>query len=659
MFKHAINIFKIYKTILSNAYSINIFEISSLYVTIGAVMKMILACSSLKKSFQGIDLLKDITFKIEEHDKLAIIGVNGAGKTTLLKILCNEESYDSGDIFWSKETTLGYLSQHNTLNQELSIYDALLDVFKPLIKKEKRIRELELMMAQTQQLDSIMKEYDQLTYEFEKDGGYTYQSQIKGVLKGLGFKEETWDMNIAILSGGQKTRIALGRLLLLKPKLLLLDEPTNHLDVESIEWLEGYLKSYPHAIIMVSHDRYFIDQITNHIIEIENGKSTLYKCSYEEYALIKKHNREVELKHYIDNQKEIKRMQESIDLLKSYNREKQVKRAESKEKALDKMEKLDRPESSPQAIQIQFQPLIESGYDVLKVKDLAMKFDKPLFENIQFDVKKQERVALIGPNGIGKTTLFHIILGDYAPLHGKVKLGSKVMIGYYDQEHTSLSFHKTIFQEMRDTYPQMNNTEIRTACASFQFKGEDVFKTIDMLSGGERGRIVLMKLLLSRSNFLILDEPTNHLDIESKEVLEDALMSFQGTILFISHDRYFINKLATKVVEMSAHGSHTYTGNYSQYIENKSVAPIGKEKNIDYLESKKIQAQLRKQQNELKKIEQQISDLEKKIQEYNEMLHHEDILNDYQKYNDVIKQLDEANRQLEDSLEVWENLQSD
>ena len=356
---------------------------------------MILACSSLKKSFQGIDLLKDITFKIEEHDKLAIIGVNGAGKTTLLKILCEEESYDSGDIFKSKESTIGYLSQHNTIDPQLTVYDALLNVFQPLIKKEERLRVLEQLMTTTQDLDSIMKEYDQLSYEFERDGGYTYQSQIKGVLKGLGFEEETWNMTMSILSGGQKTRIALGRLLLLKPSLLLLDEPTNHLDVESIEWLEAYLKSYPHAIIMVSHDRYFIDQVTNQIIEIENGKSTLYKCSYQEYAIIKKHNREVDLKHYIDNQKEIKRMQESIDLLKSYNREKQVKRAESKEKALEKMEKVERPDALPQSMKIQFQPVVESGYDVLKVKDLAMAFDQPLFENIHFEVKKQERVAFI------------------------------------------------------------------------------------------------------------------------------------------------------------------------------------------------------------------------------------------------------------------------
>lgn len=620
---------------------------------------MILACSSLKKSFQGNDLLKDITFKIEEHDKLAIIGVNGAGKTTLLKILCEEESYDSGDIFKSKETTIGYLSQHNTIDPSLSIYDALLDVFKPLIKKEKRIRELEQIMATSQNLDSIMKQYDQLSFEFERDGGYTYQSQIKGVLKGLGFEESTWDMKVGILSGGQKTRISLGRLLLLKPSLLLLDEPTNHLDVDSIEWLESYLKNYPYAIIMVSHDRYFIDQVTNQILEIELGKSTLYKCSYQKYAIIKKHNRDVELKHYVDNQKEIKRMQESIDRLKSYNREKQVKRAESKEKALEKMEKVDRPDTLPSSMKIQFQPLVESGYDVLKVKDLAMSFDKPLFENIHFEVKKEERVALIGPNGIGKTTLFHILLGRLVQKSGKMKLGSKVMIGYYDQEHTSLSFQKTIFQEMSDTYPQMTNTEIRSACASFQFKGEDVFKTIDVLSGGERGRVVLMKLLLSRCNFLVLDEPTNHLDIESKEVLEDALLSFEGTILFISHDRYFINKLATKVVEMTPHGSKTYSGNYTTYLDHKNVVKVEKEKNISYLEQKKNQSELRKQQNQVKKIEKQISELEDKIASYNLLLHDEDILNDYQKYNDVIKKIDQSNLELEQLMETWETLQTE
>ena len=621
---------------------------------------MILAVSALKKSFQGIDLLKDITFKIEEHDKVAIIGVNGAGKSTLLRILMNEESYDSGDIFQTKGTTIGYLSQHNTIDPSLSIYDALLEVFKPLIKKEERLRELEHMMAENHDLDSIMKEYDQLSYEFDTQGGYSYTSQIKGVLKGLGFEENEWNMPIGILSGGQKTRISLGRLLLLKPDLLLLDEPTNHLDVNSIEWLEGYLKSYPHSLIVVSHDRYFIDQVTNTIIEIENGKSKTYKCNYTKYAQIKKHDRDIELKHYVDNQKEIKRMQESIDLLKSFNREKQVKRAESKEKALEKMEKVEKPEALPSTIRIQFQPLLESGFDVLTVKNLAMEFDKPLFKNINFEVKKQERVALIGPNGIGKTTLLKILLEQLFPSDGKFTLGSKVMMGYYDQEHTSLSYTKTVFQEISDAYPKMTNTEIRNIAATFLFKGEDVFKTMDMLSGGEKGRVVLMKLLLSKSNFLILDEPTNHLDIESKEIIEDALSSFEVTILFISHDRYFINKLATKVVEMKSDSSETFMGNYDDYL-NKRIEykeDKVKEVNIDYQEKKRLQALKRKQDNELKKIEKAITALEEEINSLTEQLHSEEVLNDYKKYNELTKLQEEKEEELEKKMEEWELLQA-
>ncbi len=619
---------------------------------------MILACSSLCKSFQGELLLNNITFKIEEHDKLAIIGVNGAGKSTLLKILCQQESYDSGEIHKPNNVTIGYLSQHNTIDYDMTIYEALLDVFKPLLAKQDRMRELEAQMAIESDLEAIMREYDRLSNEFENANGYSYESQLKGVLKGLGFNENEWDMKIGILSGGQKTRVALGRLLLLQPDLLLLDEPTNHLDVNSIEWLENYLKNYKGAMIVVSHDRYFIDQVSNAIMEIENGKSTLYQCSYDQYAIIKKHNREVELKHYYDNQKEIKRMQDSIDLLKSFNREKQIKRAESKEKALERMEKVDKPDSLPQNIRIQFNSEVESGYDVLTIKNLAMSFDQPLFENISFEVKKQERVALIGPNGIGKTTLFHMILQDYMPTNGKIKLGSKVMIGYYDQEHESLSYYKTIFQEISDTYPDMTNTEIRNACASFQFKGDDVFKTIDMLSGGERGRVVLLKLLLSKCNFLILDEPTNHLDIESKEVLEDALLSFNGTILFISHDRYFINKLATKVVEMTNHSAYTYTGNYTTYVERKEHQTIKKETNTAYLEKKAQTSNQRKHKNKIKKIENDISKLENQINDANQLLISDEIVNDYQKYHELSLNIEEMNKQLEELLEEWEELSS-
>ncbi len=624
-----------------------------------AVMNMILSVSSLSKSFQGIELLKDITFKIEEHDKVAIIGVNGAGKSTLLKILTKEENYDKGDIIMNKDMTIGYLSQHNTINPNFTIYEALLDVFQPLIKKEKRLRELEQMMSDPTTLDLIMKEYDQLSYEFDREGGYSYTSQIKGVLKGLGFNDDEWQLPIHILSGGQKTRVSLGRLLLLKPDLLLLDEPTNHLDVPSIEWLENYLKSYPHALIVVSHDRYFIDQVTHTIIEIENGKSKTYKCHYNEYALIKKHNRDVDLKHYIDNQKEIKKMQESIDLLKSFNREKQVKRAESKEKALEKMEKIEKPDALPSTIRIQFKPLLESGFDVLTVNNLGMSFDKILFENVSFEVKKQERVALIGPNGIGKTTLFRILLQELYPSSGKFTLGSKVMLGYYDQEQTSLSQSKTVFQEISDAYPKMTNTEIRNIAATFLFKGEDVFKSMDMLSGGEKGRVVLMKLLLSKSNFLILDEPTNHLDIESKEILEDALLSFEGTILFISHDRYFINKLANKIVEMKADGSQSFMGNYDDYLNKREAKEekIVKEVNVDYIEKKKIQALKRKQENKIQKIEKDITQLEEEIASLNDSLHQEDVLNDYKKYNEYVALLDQKEKELEEKMMEWENAQ--
>lgn len=622
-------------------------------------MQMILSISSLSKSFQGLDLLKDITFNIDNHDKIAVIGVNGAGKSTLLKIINEQESYDNGSINKAKGITIGYLSQHNTINESLSIYDALLEVFKPLIEKEKRLRELESLMGTSYDLDSIMKEYDSLTVDFEEHGGYSYLSSIKGVLNGLGFSNDQWDTPIGILSGGQKTRIGLGRLLLTNPDLLLLDEPTNHLDVHSIEWLEGYLKGYNKAILVVSHDRYFIDQVTNSIIEIENGKSKIYRCKYNDYALIKKHNRDIELKHYVNNQKEIKRMQESIDTLKSYNRQKQVKRAESKEKALEKMEKVDKPEALPDTIRIQFNPLLESGFDVLTVKNLGMSFDHDIFTNCNFEVKRQDRIAIIGDNGIGKTTLFKILLGELIPSYGKFIIGSKVMMAYYDQEHTSLTSNKTIFQEISDAYPKMTNTEIRNICATFLFKGDDVFKTIDMLSGGEKGRIVLMKLLLSKSNFLLLDEPTNHLDIESKEILEDALLSFDGTILFISHDRYFINKIASKVVEMKNNGCNTFIGNYDYYLQKRVIEESTniKKDTSKYVERKQKQASIRKQNNMIKQIEQDITNIESKLNHLNELLHLDEVINDYNKYNDCLKEIDILEKELEDKMNEWEKIQ--
>ena len=556
---------------------------------------MLIECSNITKSFQGIPLLKDITFKVDDHDKIAIIGVNGAGKTTILKIISGEEEYDGGNLFCNKELSLGYLKQQHDLNMDKTVYDIGLDVFAPLLAIENRLRELEILMSNDHS-EKILSEYDRLTHEFQEHDGYSYPSKLTGVLKGLGFNEEEMKLKVSMLSGGQKTRLALAKMLLQEPKLLLLDEPTNHLDNMAISFLESYLKNYPHAVIIVSHDRYFIDQVSNKIIEIENGKSKTYKCKYNEYSILKKKQRAVDLKHYLNQQKEIKRIQQSIDTLKSYNREKQVKRAESKEKQLAKMERIERPENLPDTITINFKPKRESGFDVLKIENLAVKFDEILFKNINIEIKKQERVALVGDNGIGKTTLFRTILNELIPFQGKIKFGSKVDLAYYDQEHQTLSMNKTIFNEISDNYPKMTNTEIRNSLALFNFKGEDVFKEISLLSGGEKGRVVLTEILLKQANFLILDEPTNHLDIASKEVLEDALNQFDGTIFFISHDRYFINKVATRVIELTNNKAISYDGNYDTYFSNKIIDKPVKKENTDYQNMKQQNALYRKQQ---------------------------------------------------------------
>ena len=617
---------------------------------------MLIECSNITKSFQGIPLLKDITFKIDDHDKVAIIGVNGAGKTTILKIIAGEENYDSGDLFCNKELTLGYLKQQHDLAMDKTVYDVGLDVFAPLITIENRLRQLENEMT-TDHSERILNEYDRLTQSFHDKDGYSYPSKLTGVLKGLGFSEEEFNLKVSMLSGGQKTRLALAKMLLQEPKLLLLDEPTNHLDNSAINFLEGYLKNYPHAIITVSHDRYFIDQVSNKIVEVENGKSKSYKCKYNEYSILKKKQIAVDLKHYLNQQKEIKRIQESIDTLKSYNREKQVKRAESKEKQLAKIERIDKPENLPDTITINFKPKRESGFDVLKIENLAVKFDEILFKNIDIDIKKQERIALVGDNGVGKTTLFKTILDQLNAYQGKIKFGSKVDLAYYDQEHSTLAMDKTIFNEISDNFPKMTNTEIRNSLALFNFKGDDVFKEISLLSGGEKGRVVLTEILLKQANLLILDEPTNHLDIASKEVLEDALNQFEGTIFFISHDRYFINKVATRVIELTSTKAISYDGNYDTYLNHKSVAKPLKKENVDYLDMKQQNALYRKQQNKIKKIETNISILETKINTLTEQLHSEEVLNDYQKYNQINDEISELENQLNTLMEEWEALQ--
>ena len=615
-----------------------------------------LEVKNLSKSFKKNKAIDNISFKLNTGEISILCGPNGAGKTTILKIIAGEENYDSGDLFCNKELTLGYLKQQHDLAMDKTVYDVGLDVFAPLITIENRLRQLENEMT-TDHSERILNEYDRLTQSFHDKDGYSYPSKLTGVLKGLGFSEEEFNLKVSMLSGGQKTLLALAKMLLQEPKLLLLDEPTNHLDNSAINFLEGYLKNYPHAIITVSHDRYFIDQVSNKIVEVENGKSKSYKCKYNEYSILKKKQRAVDLKHYLNQQKEIKRIQESIDTLKSYNREKQVKRAESKEKQLAKIERIDKPENLPDTITINFKPKRESGFDVLKIENLAVKFDEILFKNIDIDIKKQERIALVGDNGVGKTTLFKTILDQLNAYQGKIKFGSKVDLAYYDQEHSTLAMDKTIFNEISDNFPKMTNTEIRNSLALFNFKGDDVFKEISLLSGGEKGRVVLTEILLKQANLLILDEPTNHLDIASKEVLEDALNQFEGTIFFISHDRYFINKVATRVIELTSTKAISYDGNYDTYLNHKSVAKPLKKENVDYLDMKQQNALYRKQQNKIKKIETNISILETKINTLTEQLHSEEVLNDYQKYNQINDEISELENQLNTLMEEWEALQ--
>lgn len=621
---------------------------------------MLLQCSNLSKSFAATSILKDITFKIENNEKIAIVGVNGAGKSTLMRIIANQESFDQGEIYKAKETTIGYLTQESNLNLNETIYDEMLHVFDELINIENRLRELEVQMSEHQQIDTIMKEYDELTHRFNDLDGYSYQSKIRGVLKGLGFKEDDFNLKIQSLSGGQKTRVSLAKLLLIQPTLLLLDEPTNHLDTQAVRWLEAYLKNYPHAIIIISHDRYFIDQICSSILEIEHGKSKLYHGNYTFYVTTRQTDKEIALKHYENQQKIIKKQEESIQLLRSFNREKSIKRAMSKEKQLDKMKKLDKPENDPETIRLRFETNIQSGYNVLQIEDLAYRYEKEnLFEHLNLDIKREERIALIGPNGIGKTTLFKLILNQLKPTQGTITFGSHVECAYYDQEHTSLHPYKTIFSEIQDEYPRMNNTQIRSLLAAFQFKNDDVFKEIHMLSGGEKGRVVLAKLILTNANLLILDEPTNHLDIASKEILEDALLDYKGTVLFISHDRYFINKIATRIVEMTPNRLINFPGNYDHYIEKINMAKETVKKETDYFEHKAKQVIDRKKQNQIRKIEKEISDLEVVIQSLNDKLQLDEYINDYIKYNELTAQIEENEEKLMELMDTWESLSSE
>ena len=524
---------------------------------------MILSCNNISKSFGTDVIIKSCSFNIEDHEKAAIVGINGAGKSTLLKIITGIEPADTGLVTLAKDKTLGYLSQQQNLNSDNTIYDELLSVKQYILDMEAQLRSIENQMksADDTALETLMKKYSDLNHEFELNNGYAYKSEITGVLKGLGFAEEDFTLNVNTLSGGQKTRVALGRLLLSKPDIILLDEPTNHLDMESISWLENYLLNYSGAVLIVAHDRYFLDKIVSKIIELDNGNATVFSGNYTDYASKKAILRNMQLKEYLNQQREIKHQEEVITKLKQFNREKSIKRAESREKMLNKMEFVDKPEILNDKMDIKLEPNVISGNDVLTVDNLTKGFDGTvLFDNICFQIKRGERVALIGSNGTGKTTILKLINGIIPADSGSIYLGAKVNIGYYDQEHHVLDPDKTIFDEIRDAYPDLNNTQIRNTLAAFLFTNEDVFKYIKDLSGGERGRVSLAKLMLSNANFLILDEPTNHLDITSKEILENALNSYTGTVLFVSHDRYFINSTATRIIELANKTVVNYIG---------------------------------------------------------------------------------------------------
>ena len=634
---------------------------------------MILACQNITKAFGTNEILNNASFHIEEREKAALVGINGAGKSRLLKITVGELSADSGEVILSKGKTLGYLAQHQDLTGDLTIYQEVLQAKQYLIDMENRLRNLEQEMKyeQGEQLEEKMAAYTRLSHTFELENGYAYRSEVVGVLKGLGFSEDEFDKKISELSGGQKTRVALGRLLLTKPDVILLDEPTNHLDMESIAWLEGYLMNYSGAVLIVSHDRYFLDRVVTKIVEIDAGKVMTFEGNYSAYSRKKAMLREAAYHAWMNQQQEIRHQEEVITKLKSFNREKSIRRAESREKMLEKMEVLDKPTEVRADMRIRLTPRITSGNDVLRVSHLSKSFPgQHLFSDLNFEIHRGERVAIIGNNGTGKTTILKILNGVVAPDSGEVELGTKVQIGYYDQEHQVLHMDKTIFQELSDTYPYLTNTEIRNVLAAFLFTEDDVFQPIHTLSGGERGRISLAKLMLSNANFLILDEPTNHLDIVSKEILEQALKDYTGTILYVSHDRYFINQTATRILELTNQTLVNYIGNYDYYLEKKEeltsiyapsaeAEPQKQEESsvkLDWKAQKEEQARLRKRENDLKKTEARIEELETRDSEIDGELSLPEVATDVARCIELSNEKAAVQAELERLYEKWEEL---
>lgn len=636
---------------------------------------MILSCQNINKSFGDHHVLKDASFHIEEREKTAIVGINGAGKSTLLKIIIGYLSADDGQVIITRGKSIGYLAQHQEMTTGNTIFDELLTVKQDILAIESRMRELEQSMkhAEGDTLAALMNTYDRLNHTFEQQNGYAWKSEITGVLKGLGFAESDFSKPVDTLSGGQKTRVSLGKLLLSRPDIILLDEPTNHLDMDSITWLETFLMNYQGAIIIVSHDRYFLNRVVTKIVEIDQGIVTTFSGNYSDYAQKKKALREAALQAYLNQQQEIKHQEEVIARLKSFNREKSIRRAESREKMLDKIEVLDKPTEARTDMHIELEPRYPSGNDVLSVSRLSKAFpSQTLFCDLHFEIKRGERVALIGQNGTGKTTILKILNGVIPADAGEFQLGARVKIGYYDQEHHVLHMDKTVFEELSDAYPTLTNTKIRNVLAAFLFTGDDVFKQIKDLSGGERGRVSLAKLMLSEANFLILDEPTNHLDIVSKEILEHALTHYTGTVLFVSHDRYFINMTATRILDLADKTLTSYIGNYDYYIEKKetmtdftsvkatkaeaATEDSESQNKISWKQQKELQAQLRKKQNDLKRVESQIEKLEIRDKEIDELLTREDIFTNVEEVTKLSTEKETLLAKLESLYEEWEQL---
>lgn len=638
---------------------------------------MILACHGISKAFEEKIIVDNGSFHIEDHEKAALVGPNGAGKSTILKMIVGELPTDSGNVILTRGKTLAYLAQHQNMNSSNSIYDEVKSAKAHLIAMEEQLRSIELEMKDLSgsELNSRMETYHRLTAAFERENGYAYESEITGVLKGLGFQEEEFSRPVSTLSGGQKTRVSLGKLLLSKPDILLLDEPTNHLDLNSITWLETYLLNYTGAVLIVSHDRYFLNRIVTKVIEIEAGQVMTYLGNYSDFSYKKKQLREAQLKEYLNQQQEIKHQEAVIEKLRSFNREKSIKRAESREKMLNKIERIEKPQEINTDIHLTLTPSVVSGNDVLSIEHLSKAFPpQQLFSDVSFEIKRGEHVAIIGDNGTGKTTLLKILNGLVDADHGSFTLGTNVHIGYYDQEHHVLHMEKTIFDEISDDYPSLTNTEIRNMLAAFLFTGHDVFKLIGDLSGGERGRVSLAKLMLSEANFLILDEPTNHLDIASKEILEHALNDYTGTLLYVSHDRYFINQTATRILDLVNQKFVNYIGNYDYYLEKKeeltaaytsevnasdsaSPASAPSENKLSWQEQKEAQAKERKRQNDLRKTEKRITALEERDSEIDQLMMKEEIFTNSVKCQELAQEKATIAEELEELYEKWEELE--